>query len=284
MHRSKTASELLAAWRDALAEWAIPEEIVARAPEPPWFFPTNAFSRRAERQIEARVGASLQRAREVLDGGTVIDVGAGGGAASLPLAGGASLIIAVDSEQAMLEDFSRRAARLGVRAETVLGPWPDVAGAVPAADVVLCHHVLYNVALLEPFVSALTDHARRRVVVELTERHPQSNLNPLWLEFHGLVRPERPTAGDAVAALRALGLDVQEERWEVPAEPYHSSFQEMVTETRRRLCLPAEREPDVAVALEGLGVDPRSPGGLGAPRRLVTLWWRGGARTGDGPA
>ena len=69
-----------------------------------------------------------------------------------------------------------------------------MAAQAAAADVVTCHNVLYNVPDLEPFLAALTGHARRQVVVELTAAHPLTSLNPLWLRFHGLQRPTGPTA------------------------------------------------------------------------------------------
>ena len=48
-----------------------------------------------------------------------------------------------------------------------------------------CHNVLYNVPDLAPFVVALTMHARRLVVAEVTGEHPLVSLNPLWLNFTG---------------------------------------------------------------------------------------------------
>jgi hypothetical protein len=42
------------------------------------------------------------------------------------------------------------------------------------------------------------------VVVELTERHPLSGLAPLWLSLHGLERPKRPSASDAVAVANSV--------------------------------------------------------------------------------
>ncbi|MGH2706327.1 MAG: class I SAM-dependent methyltransferase [Actinomycetota bacterium] len=278
MTQSPSDPSPLERWRRALAEWAIPDEILTQAPEPPWSFPTKVFSQRAERQLAERSGTSLRRAAEALpEGGSVLDVGAGGGAASLPLLrparGPSGSIVAVDAEPRMLEDFLERAGRLGVAARAVPGRWPDVAPEVPAADVVVCHHVLYNVPDLEPFVSALTDRARRRIVVELTERHPVSPLNPLWRRFWGLERPERPTAADAVAALRSLGLDVTVETWNAPVDDGDPA--EAAALARRRLCLPLDQEPDVARALEEL----RESGdaGWGQPRRLVTVWWAGAA-------
>lgn len=264
----------LSDWKEALSGWAIPDEIVARAPEPPWFFPTASFGQRADRQVEARLGPSLARAEEALgEGGTVLDVGAGGGAASLPLAGRATALTAVDSQQDMLDDLAARAAWLGVLATTVCGSWPEAAAEVEAADVVLCHHVLYNAPDLGPFVRALHDHARRRVVVEMTERHPLAPMNPLWLRFHGLVRPEGPTAHDAVACLRALGFDARSEAWQAPPESFFASFEDQVAQVRRRLCLPAARDSEVAAALIEMGAGSESPAGLGQPRTLVTIWW-----------
>ena len=89
-----------------------------------------------------------------------------------------------------------------------------MAGATPAADVAVCHHVIYNVPEPVPFVEALTAHARRRVVLELMPAHPVSNLNDLWMRFHGLRRPTRPTADDFVAVLAEMGIAPGREEWE----------------------------------------------------------------------
>jgi precorrin-6B methylase 2 len=272
--RSPEADALLEAWREASSGWGIPEEILARAPQSPWGFRRKVFSRRAERQIEAREGRSLARAEEALPPrGSVLDVGAGAGASCLPLAERAGSIVAVDSDPGMLESLVSGAEGLDVDVSTVAGRWPEVAPEVPMADVVVCHHVLYNVPDLEPFVEALTSHARRRVVVEMTERHPLLPGNPLWLRFHGLARPEGPSADDAIAVLRALGLDPRHERWVTPAVWSYDSFDEMVDEWSRRLCLADDRKPEVATALVELGVDPDHPVGLGAGRPVVTVWW-----------
>jgi len=272
--RSPEAEGLLEAWCKASSGWGIPDEILARAPQSPWGYRKKVFSRRAERQIEAREGRSLARAEEALPpGGSVLDVGAGGGASCLPLAGHASRIVAVDSDPGMLESLAARAAALDVPVSTIVGRWPEVAPETPVADVVVCHHVLYNIPDLEPFVDALTSHARRRVVVEMTARHPLIPGNPLWLHFHGLVRPEGPSADDAMAAIRALGLDARQERWATPTVRSYESFDEMVDEWSRRLCLTDDRKPEVAEALVALGVDPTRPVGLGAGRPVVTIWW-----------
>jgi len=175
--------------------------------------------------------------------------------------------------------MAQRGQRLGVPVIVVQGTWPEVADRVLPADVVTCHHVLYAVHDLASFALALTSHARHRVVVEIPEHHPQWPLNPLWARFHGLHRPDRPTATDAVKALRALGLALEAETWvdELGWGDYED-FDELAERTRQRLLLPPDRTAAVAEALLELGVDPRTPkfpGTVG--RRLVTIWWQGNA-------
>ena len=269
----------LARWREQLEGWAIPEEILAAAPESPWGFPVGLFRSRARRAGSRPVTPSNREAARFLPaGGTVLDVGAGGGAASLPLAGVAGQLVAVDESPAMVAAFLAAAEAAGVAAEGVEGRWPEVAGRVAPADVVVCHHVLYNVADLAPFADALTGHARRRMVAELTDRHPLAGLGPLWRRFHGLERPTGPGADEAMAALEALGLRVARQDWESQDRFGFDDLDELVAFTRRRLCLPAARDPEVAAALLDEGT--RQVDGVwvsGQPRRVTTLSWAGSA-------
>ena len=257
-------------WREDLDSWAIPPEILAAVPESPWGFPAGLFGRAAEEALTARAAEptpSRRRALEALpEGGSVLDVGAGGGAASLPLCPPGAAVTAVDQSAQMLAAFAELARRQGIDHSEVEGLWPDVADQIGPADVVVCHHVLYNVGDLVPFVTALTEHARRRVVVEITASHPQALLNPLWEHFHGVARPTRPTAEDAAAVLHDLGLDVDVEPFDAPPRWTDHEHDDLVAFTRRRLCLPPERDPEVAGLLPPI-----------KPRPHVTLWWPGSA-------
>src|SRR6266536_2803441 len=173
-------------WREQLGAWAVPEEILARAPESPWGFPVGLFRARAE---QARGSGPTPSNREAV----------------------------------------RRLAPGGT-------------------------------------------------VAQLTERHPLAPLAPLWRRFHGLDRPQGPTAGDAVAALRSLGLEVERQDWTTSHGGSFEQFQDLVAYTRRRLCLPAGRDPELAEALEPLCVRDDAGYRIGPLHRpVVTLSWPGTA-------
>ncbi|MBK1782850.1 class I SAM-dependent methyltransferase [Prauserella cavernicola] len=262
-------------WREQLEAWRIPQPIMDAAEDSPWVLPRHVFSRRADVLVAEPEGESFPAAWSALDPpGSVLDVGAAAGAASLPLAARARHITAVDGDETLLAEFANRAAALGVPALRVAGTWPDVAGEVEPADVVVCHHVLYNVPDVVPFVTALTGHARRLVVVELADVHPLTSLNPLWLRFHGMVRPEGPTAEDAVAVLRELGIEPRIRRWrrERSASSGHPDFATLTDITRRRLCLPRARAGEVADALREANATAEQDLGSSGDD-IVTLTW-----------
>lgn len=264
-------------WADALAEWAIPPQILDAATRDPWMLPVARFAGRADRAVNDPSGASFERAAEVLraEPGSVLDVGAGAGAASLPLASMATRLTAVDSNASMLAAFAERAGRAGVEHREVTGRWPDVAGDVPVHDVAVVHHVVFNVEDIAPFLVALDRATTRRVVLELPPRHPLSWLNPLWKKFHDLDRPSSPIAGDLVEILGAMGAaDLEADYWQQP-EVTAADGSDLETLSERaaivaqRLCLPVEREADVALALAD--VDP------GYHRDVVTISWTPGS-------
>ena len=177
-------------------------------------------------------------------------------------------------------DVTETIRRAGSTATTYEGAWPAIAPTVPAADVVVCGHVLYNVQDLAGFAEALTEHARRRVVVEITDRHPLAWMNDLWERFHGVRFPDGPSADDAAEALRELGLDVEREDRvdDLSGKAGFDRQEDAVGLIRTRLCLSADRDPEVAKALGDRlrRHDGRWSAGP-AEQPLVTLWWQGRA-------
>ncbi|MHB8295091.1 MAG: class I SAM-dependent methyltransferase [Acidimicrobiales bacterium] len=256
-------------WAEQLAAWAISPGILAKAEEPPFGLspdmlpvPDDPDRTPAWRMAFDALGH---------EGGSVLDVGAGAGAASLVLVPRLSSLIAVDESSPMLQALAVTAAERRVPCETILGTWPAISPAVQPVDVVVCHHVLYNVADLGGFASELTRKANRRVVVEMTSRHPLARLNPLWLRVHGVARPQGPTAEDAVAVLRSLGIEPEVETYLRPPRLGPEGHAKIVGLARRQLCLPASATGEVEAMLADLGE-------LAQPlREMVAISWPGAA-------
>ncbi|MGH3612825.1 MAG: class I SAM-dependent methyltransferase [Pseudonocardia sp.] len=246
-------------WANLQSGRGVPPEILAAAPADPWGHETRDFAARA---VPADTPSRVAGLGMLGDGGTVLDVGCGGGDAAFALIGPATHLTGVDQQQDMLETFAAGATARGVPHRAVLGRWPDAAAEAGVADVVVSHHVLHNVIDLPSFVAALTAAARRGVVVEMFAQHPMAWLDPLWVRFHDLHRPPSATTDDAVAVLRELGISPDVARWELADPPR----QDPVGVTRR-LCLPPERVAEVDSALGEIPA---------RPRWAATLAWHSG--------
>ena len=255
-------------WREALLESAVPQAILDSAPEPEVSLEPERFRWRPEEDATQPVRPSRRRALESLpEGGTVLDVGVGGGASSLGLVPKVGLIIGVDPMPGMLESFQTSAREVGVEAQAVLGSWPDVADEVEPADVAVCHHAIYRVAELEGFVSALTARARHRVVVEVSAHFPLAGLNPLWKTIHGIDRPDPLVADEVQAVLTSMGFSVEREDIVLPPRLQEVTPQ-LVAFARRRLFVGPERDSDIEQFLREHDAQ---------EQRVAALWWPGGA-------
>jgi hypothetical protein len=263
-------------WKSELEAWAIPKEILDAAPESPWGYPTEIFQRRTEETLKRKRTFSTKKALEVMPiAGRVMDIGVGAGAASLPLTTKAFLIVGVDPSAEMLQEFELIASKRGVQAKRIQGTWPGAVKQVTHADVVISHHLLYNIPDIEPFVQAMDNRALIRVVIELTSEHPLSWMNDLWQHFHDLERPSGPTATDAFEAIEEIGFPA--EMHEEVTEPIPSGFEEKkdaIALVRRRLCLPAEKDEEIAEMLGDRLVDNDGLWSAGpAEHTVTTIWW-----------
>lgn len=256
-------------WRAALESWAIPPDILAAAPRSPYGFSVALFERAARDAPDRRSPTVDAVAAAFPPGGTLLDIGCGAGAASLPVAGTAGLLIGVDESADMLEAFATQAAEAGPEVTLHAGRWPDVADAVGMADVAVARNVAYNVPDLGDFAVAMSVHARSRAVLELSVRHPLHWMNPLWRAIHGVERPDAPTIDDAVAVLEECGLAPRVERWAGPALLAQVPIDEMVDFAAQRLCVGEDRAHDVRAALESAPPP--------VEQLTATVWWDGAA-------
>ena len=248
-------------WKIDLASWAIPKEILDQAVEKPWIHPPALF------EIPEVIKDSLShlRSREAMpEGGSVLDIGCGGGIASYAITPPAGHVIGVDEQQAMLDLYKANAEKFSVTSETVLGQWPAVADVTPVVDVVTVFHVAYNVGEIVPFLAALNSHARKRVVIEVPILHPMSNMNEGWKHFWDLTRPTVPAATDLVAVLAEMGIRANIEFFEseILLDKKVDGANGFI---RRRLCLPEERQGEVDAFIAANPMPER--------RKLAAIWW-----------
>jgi SAM-dependent methyltransferase len=253
-----TAAEI---WRDNLKLWAIPKEIIDQAETSPWIHPPAIF------QIpdDIQQTPSHEKAMEAMpSNGSVLDIGCGGGIGAFALTGKIRRAIGVDHQDEMLAMFKENAAARNIESSVHLGFWPELSSEVEVADVVVAHHVLYNVQDAIPFIKALSNHARKRVVIEIPQTHPLSTMNAAWKHVWNLDRPTGPSPKDLMAVLTEMGIDAHLLLWEGEMR-MEQETPEAMNHRRIRLCLPTTRLNDVSNFFR----DNQFP----KTRPLATIWW-----------
>ncbi|MGH8875168.1 MAG: class I SAM-dependent methyltransferase [Acidimicrobiia bacterium] len=258
-------------WRRRLRGWAIPQELLEAVPDSPYEWPAELWRRR---RSEGEESMTTGLVRGLLGpGGSLLDVGAGTGRASLPLAREGHPLTAVERNRGMAEGLTAEAGELEVR--LVEGSWPEAAARVGPHQVALAAHVVYDVQDIGPFLEAMVGRARRAVVLELTPAHPWSMLAPYYRALHELDRPEGPTVDDLADVVReAFGVDPNVELWRRPGERWFQDWEELVGFFGRRLVLPRPRWDELRGLMEPEVVDRDGRLFVGSEvRELATLWW-----------
>jgi len=152
---------------------------------------------------------------------TLIDVGAGTGRHAVPLAERLDWVTAVEPSQGMRDRIP------DVDNMTVIGSaWMD---ADPApADLVICVHVLYDVADPIPFIEKLEGSAREQVFIMLRDTgHPHP------AELYAASRLGRePSLRDCFLLLRQLGVAANVTTLTYPASHRFGSVDEAAEECR----------------------------------------------------
>ncbi len=263
-------------WRSQLEAWALPPELLTTASQSPYGCDPALWQRRtALARREGDTPTTVRLRRLLGRTGTLLDVGAGTGRASLPLAAAGYRLTAVERSPEMLEALRAEAAELGVEVATVEGAWPEVAEQVGGHDVALAAHVVYDVPDLRPFLAAMSDRADRAVVLELTAAHPWAGLGPYYQALHGLDRPAGPTVDDLVAAIAEIfHLQPGVERWSRPGQLWFEDRAELLAFYGRRLLIPARRRDELWTALRPDVVERDGRLAVGPTQRdLATVWF-----------
>ena len=229
-----------------------------------------AFSR------EARPDPFLEKVLAYVDGrSTVLDVGAGAGRHSVPLARVVRRVFAVELSPAMASHLREWAQEGGLgNIEVIEGAWPDVDA--PTCDVVICAHVLYPVAEIEPFLRKLHGSARRRCFLWLHAEQIALDSLGFWERFYGEPRARQPTFRDLLPVLWQMGLWPNLEMSEVPESWSWGSMDEAARAFREHLAIPEDEATEARLRQELAAVLVEREGRLCLPKttyRSAIVWW-----------
>jgi SAM-dependent methyltransferase len=153
---------------------------------------------------------------------TVLDVGAGFGRHSVPLAARAEWVTMVEPSEGMREQVPDLPNLTVVASE-----WMDAE--VQPASVVLCAHVLYGVLEPVPFIEKLERSATERVFLAL-----RGDRNAHVTEQF-LPRPRMPQLEDCFNLLRQMGIAPEATWWMVPVHRHWPDLEAAVEECREWL-------------------------------------------------
>ena len=212
----------------------------------------------------------LFRASDVL-----LDVGAGPGRHTVPLARAVARVVAVEPSAAMRQHLTDSLAQAGLtNVEVVAAGWP--AANVAPADVVICSHVAYGVTDIAAFARKLDAVTRRHCAMVLRFGQREAQILGLFEKVWGEKRCLAPTCLDLLGALVQLGILANLTVIPFTIGPRFHDLDEAVAQMRADLLNPTR--PDVEqiihddlaarlVPVDGALAFPHAPAYAGI------LWW-----------
>ncbi len=206
-------------------------------------------------------------------GDTVLDIGAGSGRWTIPLAKKAGMVSAVEPSPEMAGLLQQSISAFKTKnIEIVPTSWEKAS--VSAHDIAVCVHAMYSSPDLSGFVRKMENHARKRCYLAVRLFHADSVLGELSLAIYGH-RHDSVNAVIAFNALHSMGIyaNVMIEdslyRWK------NDTFEEAFERARRHLRLENEKRFDNLIwntlqrRLEKRGNTYLWPDGM----RSALLWW-----------
>jgi SAM-dependent methyltransferase len=199
-----SAAEAEAAWRELVIAEREQVESLPDRPRPEDFYAPVAQQFKADPRRTDEPLLDVLRAL-VWPGETWIDIGAGGGRYTLPIALLARRVFAVEPSAGMRAAITEAALANAIENVDVFDErWPGPSTA-PVADVAFISHVGYDIADIGPFLDEMEAHASRGCVAVLFHRAPISEFAALWAPVHGEERVLLPAMGEFITLLFARG-------------------------------------------------------------------------------
>ena len=135
----------------------------------------------------------------------LLDIGGGAGRVSLPLARRCREVINVEPSPGMRQEFLESAAEAGItNARLVHARWPVAEGL--EGDVTFSADVTYFVADIVPFIQAMEDTSRRRVILNLWSQPPPNRRAQTFALVYGEAQEPSPGHTHLLPVLWKMGI------------------------------------------------------------------------------
>ena len=212
---------------------------------------------------------------------TVLDIGAGPGRYSLPLARAGCRVWAVEPgdpmRQVLEADRATLAPEAAARLTVVAGAWPESRAVVPPVEVAFASLVIHFCPDAPAFLRAMSAAASRRCLLAIREGQMNPLVEALWPRFHpDRPFPRQPVLSDLRAVLEEVGI-LAEVRVHGAMRRYGHFASREEARTRLAGMLGVEGPDDLARLDEALDgqLTPGEDGGVaaGEPVREGLLEW-----------
>lgn len=166
--------------------------------------------------------------RHVGPDATVIDIGAGTGRYTLPVARWAREVIAVEPSPVMSGYLRENLARRGIDNVMLVARRWEVAE-VAVADFAVCSHVLYDVLEIDAFLRKMDELARHGCFIVHHREQFDLIARRLWPLVHGEERAPMPMFDLLLEVLNEIGVSrIQEGRMPSPFRVCFDSSEEVI--------------------------------------------------------
>ncbi len=166
----------------------------------------ESFDTRSRRKNQGRQDSLLEMVkRELRPDDTVLDIGAGTGRWTVPLAALVSRVTAVEPAAAMSDVLTKNAREAGVvdKVTVVNETWDNAT--VGIHDIVVCFHAMYSSPDFSAFVRKMEANARRCCYMGIRHFHINGVMQELSAKIHGTIH-DSPDFVIAYNALYQMGI------------------------------------------------------------------------------
>ncbi len=207
----------------------------------------------------------------------VLDIGAGTGRWTIPIASFVSRVTAVEPAAAMAEVLAGHAREAGVleKITIVNSTWEKAQ--VEIHDVAVCFHSIYASEDFAGFVRRMAAHARRRCYLGVRHFHVDGIMQELSAEVHG-TRHDSPNFMIAYNALYQMGIYANVLMEEFRQTWTDATLDDAFARAKRHLHLQDSSAHDALVRSTLERRLQRNAAGYRWPDRMATalIWWKTG--------